>query len=147
MITEEQAAAFAVCRKVDPDLFYPDENGQYKNVAAAKAACTFCPIKDACREAGVHGYEHGIWGGTTEEERVTLRAQLPEPPPFRRSYGEPTPRTHCHIGHQLTESNIIHDRPGRVCKACFEAAREREKTRKAAKRREAREQAAKEQAA
>jgi hypothetical protein len=128
----------------DRDLFFADDHGRYPNLRRAKQLCAACPLRTACLQAGKG--EYGIWGGTTEEERITLRAQLPEPPPFRRSYGEPTPQTHCRIGHELRGSNIITNRPGRVCKTCFDASRERDRVNKAARRREAK-AAAKEQAA
>jgi len=39
----------------------------------AVAVCQTCPVRADCLEAGM-AERHGIWGGTTERERVRLRA-------------------------------------------------------------------------
>ena len=55
----------------DPDLFFPDGEGRMftGQIAAAKAQCGTCPIKDMCREFAITTRQsHGIWGGMSEEE-------------------------------------------------------------------------------
>jgi WhiB family redox-sensing transcriptional regulator len=67
----------AVCwptehHQVDPEVFFPepDETGK---IAAAKALCDQCPVKDACLDAALEAHDtHGIRGGLTEEERGPL---------------------------------------------------------------------------
>jgi len=44
-----------------------------EEAAAAKAICARCPVSMACLDAGLDE-RFGIWGGTTERERVRLRA-------------------------------------------------------------------------
>lgn len=54
------------------DWFYP-ERGGHRNEAAAKALCATCPAKAAClAHALEHGETHGVWGGTTPDERADI---------------------------------------------------------------------------
>jgi WhiB family redox-sensing transcriptional regulator len=63
------------CRDVDPSLFFGPE-GEARNKrrfreAAAKAICAYCPVRAACRTFALTTAEpYGIWGGTTEAERM-----------------------------------------------------------------------------
>ncbi|MQA84799.1 MAG: WhiB family transcriptional regulator [Streptosporangiales bacterium] len=66
----------AACRGVDPELFYPigTAGPALEQVAAAKAVCARCPVRDECLEWALRtGEPHGVWGGTTPEERRYLR--------------------------------------------------------------------------
>lgn len=66
----------AACRGRDPELFYPvgTAGPALRQVAAAKAVCAGCWVVDDClRWALDEGEPHGIWGGTTPEERRLLR--------------------------------------------------------------------------
>jgi WhiB family transcriptional regulator, redox-sensing transcriptional regulator len=56
------------CRGVSPGLFYPD-NSDSASIAAAKAVCADCPVRDACLESALINNEQGIWGATDERER------------------------------------------------------------------------------
>jgi WhiB family redox-sensing transcriptional regulator len=38
----------------------------------AKAICAKCPVVEECLEQAIHAEERGIWGGTTDSERVAL---------------------------------------------------------------------------
>lgn len=59
------------------DLFFPDTNGNSKASktaeAKAKAVCVRCPVRDACYQHAYTNREHGIWGGTTDEDRRRAR--------------------------------------------------------------------------
>jgi WhiB family transcriptional regulator, redox-sensing transcriptional regulator len=55
----------AVCRGMDPDLFYPVDG---KLTIEAKIACHYCPVRDPCLEYGLAD-PFGIWGGMTPTER------------------------------------------------------------------------------
>jgi len=45
-----------------------------EDIVAAKTLCGECPVKNACLQYALETkQEHGIWGGTTEEERRRLR--------------------------------------------------------------------------
>ncbi|WP_281416869.1 WhiB family transcriptional regulator, partial [Actinocrinis puniceicyclus] len=63
------------CRGANPALFFaPDnENNQQRRFreTAAKAVCAHCPVRTVCRAyAEQTGELYGIWGGTTERERM-----------------------------------------------------------------------------
>jgi WhiB family redox-sensing transcriptional regulator len=62
---------FALCRDLDPNLFYPFDS-DVAEIEAAKKICQSCPVKNACLEAGLLNQEHGIWGGHTERERRSI---------------------------------------------------------------------------
>jgi WhiB family redox-sensing transcriptional regulator len=65
----------AACADLADDTFYPSFSGRHtrryhRKVEAAKAICRSCPVANQCLtyayESGDH---HGIYGGTTPEER------------------------------------------------------------------------------
>ena len=63
------------CRDENPSLFFaPDHESPHQRRLreyAAKAICSHCPVRAACRAYAVQSGElYGIWGGTTERERV-----------------------------------------------------------------------------
>jgi len=56
-------------------VFYPDtrsSNARAVLVAAAKAVCAPCPVREPCLEAGM-SERRGIWGGLTASERHPKR--------------------------------------------------------------------------
>lgn len=66
----------ALCTEVDPELFFPEPNkpGYTEQVKLAKQVCFNCPIIAEClQEALTNAHSLGIWGGTTEKERVEIR--------------------------------------------------------------------------
>lgn len=95
----------AVCRlkRTDPDSYFPEalsSAGAAKRAAAARKACSVCPVRSYCLAlALVQKERHGIWGGLAErarrEERrrrqaaeIPLGAVLPLtqiPPVYARS--------------------------------------------------------------
>jgi WhiB family redox-sensing transcriptional regulator len=67
----------AACRELPTEMFfYTDgERGpRRKNREnAAKAVCASCPVIQACRKQALTLAEpYGIWGGLTEEDRLTI---------------------------------------------------------------------------
>ena len=72
-----------LCAETDPDSFFTkdyfdDENGKsaassYENERGIKAICNECPMKLDCLTYALETGQHGIWGGTTENERVAIR--------------------------------------------------------------------------
>ncbi len=59
-----------------PDLFFPiGTTGQaIDQIEAARAVCMSCDVRERCLEfALATNQESGVWGGTSEEERHTLR--------------------------------------------------------------------------
>src|SRR6266581_4365948 len=64
----------AACLTADPDLFFPiSSSGTTLELARAKAICARCKVARSCLNyAMTAGPVHGIWGGTSEEERRKL---------------------------------------------------------------------------
>ncbi len=66
----------ALCREEDPDLFFPVGTGGPALAQAedAKSVCRRCPVMQRClRWAMESGQEYGVWGGTSEKDRQSLR--------------------------------------------------------------------------
>jgi len=66
----------AACRSCDPDLFFPagTTGAALHEIAAAKAVCMACPVQSQCLRFALRtGQAYGIWGGTTEDERIMIR--------------------------------------------------------------------------
>lgn len=68
----------ASCRDVDPDLFFPvgTTGMALEQIDAAKEVCNGCPVREACLDfALATNQDSGVWGGTAEDERRTIRRQ------------------------------------------------------------------------
>ncbi len=68
--------ALAACMSADPDMFFPISSAgpALGQVSQAKAVCAGCRVRQPCLDfALATGQTHGVWGGTTEEERQRLR--------------------------------------------------------------------------
>ena len=68
----------ASCREADPTIFFPiGSTGRALNqIAAAKAVCGDCSVKDLCLEFALKtNQDSGVWGGASEEERRQLRRE------------------------------------------------------------------------
>jgi WhiB family redox-sensing transcriptional regulator len=69
------------CSTVDPELFFPQETeispnkivSKYTNLAEARRICSSCPVALQCLEFALRNAETGVWGGTTESQRESLR--------------------------------------------------------------------------
>ena len=76
LITRGYWRSAAACRSADPDLFFPisDSGPAREQTAEAKAICATCRVRRECLAFALRtGQVHGIWGGTTEDERATAR--------------------------------------------------------------------------
>ena len=67
------------CRTANPSLFFaPDHESNHQRrfrETAAKAICAHCPVRSICRAYALQtGELYGIWGGTTERERMRANA-------------------------------------------------------------------------
>lgn len=65
------------CNDVPVDVFFPVPGRHMKiNIIVAKAYCSSCTVRTDCLEYALQ-FDHrtlpGIWGGTTENERLKLR--------------------------------------------------------------------------
>ncbi len=66
----------SLCRDTDPDLFFPigTTGHALTQIERAKEVCGECPVSMACLEFALEtNQDSGIWGGTSEEERRTIR--------------------------------------------------------------------------
>lgn len=67
--------AQAACSGYPNTLFFPTSDlGDDGVVARAKAVCAVCPVIEDCLEYALETNQRaGIWGGTSEQERKSLR--------------------------------------------------------------------------
>lgn len=74
------------CASIHPEVYFQvegegrgDKQGYGDNKMEAniikKVSCNHCSFINECLEWAIHNEEYGIWGGTTEMERRTLRRQ------------------------------------------------------------------------
>ena len=62
----------AACREADPELFFPvaAHGPGAREIAKAKAVCASCRVRRQCLQYALATHQlHGVWGGTSEEER------------------------------------------------------------------------------
>jgi WhiB family transcriptional regulator, redox-sensing transcriptional regulator len=73
----------AACLGHDAEAFFPiGTTGQaVEHIERAKAVCARCPVTQECLEWALDtNQDAGIWGGTTEDERRTLRRRRQRKP-------------------------------------------------------------------
>ena len=71
----------AACGTADPEMFFPVSalGPGMDEIARAKAVCASCRVRRQCLQYALSTHQvHGVWGGTTEEER-RVRAAAPAP--------------------------------------------------------------------
>lgn len=67
-----------VTQRIPVEVFFPEANNispkefRQKELEA-KAICNNCPVAFQCLQAALSENEYGIWGGTTMEERRSMR--------------------------------------------------------------------------
>ena len=83
---EERAA----CKGLDVELFLPPVG---RSAEGGRAVCRGCEVRGDCLAVALADESlSGIWGGTSEHERLALRKKLPPPapkPPACKNCGEP----------------------------------------------------------
>jgi WhiB family transcriptional regulator, redox-sensing transcriptional regulator len=65
----------SACRQEDPELFFPlvPAGPGLTQIARAKAVCARCQVRADCLRFAMETLQdHGVWGGTSEEERRAL---------------------------------------------------------------------------
>lgn len=66
----------ALCREIDPDLFFPIRFEDVIQTRQAKAICKGCELRQVCLEYAVEDPQIvGIWGGTSATERAQIRVK------------------------------------------------------------------------
>lgn len=88
----------ARCRGADPDLFSPQP---WQDSEPARSICRRCPVRAECLSYALEHNLHGIWGGTSGNQRTKLKS--------RRE------RTFCPM---CQSSLVIYERGGQLCVAC-----------------------------
>jgi WhiB family redox-sensing transcriptional regulator len=82
LVVREHARARSVswmargaCRGADPELFFPIAvtGAAVEQINSAKAICGCCAVGKHCLSYALQTMPHGIWGGTTWEERIAMR--------------------------------------------------------------------------
>ncbi|WP_030982754.1 WhiB family transcriptional regulator [Streptomyces sp. NRRL S-1813] len=66
----------AVCREVDPEIFFPVGNTgpALLQIEEAKAVCHRCPVMGQCLQWALESRQDaGVWGGMSEDERRAMR--------------------------------------------------------------------------
>lgn len=79
-MVEEDWKRLALCKTAPQSWFFPEQENSI-NIPRAKAVCRVCPVREACLNEALLGWVgnlrlQGVWGGTTEKERVFLRGLL-----------------------------------------------------------------------
>ncbi len=74
----------AACRGLDSSVFFhpAGERGDAhdEREAKAKRICGDCPVREACLSYAMEAREqYGVWGGLTENERVSRRRRDAQP--------------------------------------------------------------------
>lgn len=67
------------CADEDPELFFlPEYRGPKRDAQAAraKAVCVGCPVLMQCLGFALDHNQVGVWGGTTDDERKQLLAEV-----------------------------------------------------------------------
>jgi WhiB family transcriptional regulator, redox-sensing transcriptional regulator len=65
----------AACQSADPELFFPISGAALADIERAKALCASCAICRQCLDYALRTHQrHGVWGGTTEDERRVIAA-------------------------------------------------------------------------
>lgn len=66
----------AACLTVDPELFFPIGNTgpALAQIEEAKAVCSNCSVVEICLKWALdNNQDAGVWGGTSEDERRSLK--------------------------------------------------------------------------
>jgi WhiB family redox-sensing transcriptional regulator len=73
MMRDEDWRDHALCKEVDPQIFFEETPGVKST--AAKSVCRRCDVQPQCLEYALNHNEWGIWGGTSINQRKLLRRQ------------------------------------------------------------------------
>lgn len=72
LITDWRARA--ACSGFPNEIFFPSSEAPERAVQKATSVCVICPVTEECLEYAFETNQRaGIWGGTTERQRKSLR--------------------------------------------------------------------------
>lgn len=63
------------CLGIDVEIFFTEERGNYPYLADVKKICKTCPVQVECFNYAIENLVHGIWAGTTKQERDKYRSK------------------------------------------------------------------------
>jgi WhiB family redox-sensing transcriptional regulator len=61
------------CNGIDVEIFFTEEKGNYAHLDYVKKICNNCPVRVECSNYAMEHLVHGIWAGTTKQERDKYR--------------------------------------------------------------------------
>jgi len=64
------------CVGIDVEVFFTEEKGHYASLDYIKKICKTCLVQVECYDYAIDNLVHGIWAGTTMEERNRYRKKL-----------------------------------------------------------------------
>jgi WhiB family transcriptional regulator, redox-sensing transcriptional regulator len=76
------------CLSVDPELFFPlsSVGPAARQLNKAKSVCTQCPVRAECLDFALATRQvHGVWGGTSEDERRRILTRIDRQRSARRA--------------------------------------------------------------
>lgn len=78
MFVDEPWRDEAACKGKPTGWFFPSPGkGGMADLWKAKAVCSTCPVRAECLEYALVNYERiGVWGGTSERERRSMRHHM-----------------------------------------------------------------------
>jgi WhiB family redox-sensing transcriptional regulator len=69
----------AACRNTNPDPWTDTPDSDQPTIQALKAICGRCPLQQPCYTWALgQAWLYGVWGGTTQWERKTIRRKRAE---------------------------------------------------------------------
>jgi WhiB family redox-sensing transcriptional regulator len=63
------------CAGIDVEIFFTEEKGNYTNLDFIKKMCNTCSVRVECFEYAIENLVHGVWAGTTKDERDKYRSK------------------------------------------------------------------------
>ena len=63
------------CVGIDVEIFFTEEKGNYTNLDFIKKMCNTCSVRVECFEYAIENLVHGVWAGTTKDERDKYRSK------------------------------------------------------------------------
>jgi WhiB family redox-sensing transcriptional regulator len=61
------------CAGIDVEVFFTEEKGNYTSLDFIKKMCNTCSVRVECFDYAIENLVHGVWAGTTKEERDRYR--------------------------------------------------------------------------
>ena len=63
------------CNGIDVEVFFTEEKGHYPALDYIKKICNTCPVRTECFDYAIDNLVHGLWAGTTKDERDKYRSK------------------------------------------------------------------------